>query len=95
VAAGEHTEAPWRAHGRTPGKATSAAGVEGGTRGEREGESRTAARQDSAQGRWPALATEGVQRKKKGKRDQGLICKTLKAQGSNCKLKILTDLRIK
>jgi hypothetical protein len=38
---------------------------------------------------------EGVQRKKKGKRSQGLICKTLKAQGSVCKLKIPTDLRIK
>jgi hypothetical protein len=40
-------------------------------------------------------AEEGVQRKKKGKRSQGLICKTLKAQGSACKLKIPTDLRIK
>jgi hypothetical protein len=38
---------------------------------------------------------EGVQRKKKGKRNQGLFCKTLKAQGSICKLKILTDLRTK
>jgi hypothetical protein len=36
VAAGEHTEAPWRTHGRTSGKATAAAGV-GGTRGEGEG----------------------------------------------------------
>jgi hypothetical protein len=34
VAASERTGAPWRAHGRTPGKATAAAGV-GGARGER------------------------------------------------------------
>jgi hypothetical protein len=45
--------------------------------------------------RGEAGRAEGVQRKKKGKRNQGLICKTLKAQGSTCKLKIPIDLRIK
>jgi hypothetical protein len=45
--------------------------------------------------RGEAEGAEGVQRKKKGKRNQGLIWKTLKVQGSLSKLKILTILKIK
>jgi hypothetical protein len=49
VAAGERSEAPWRAHRRTPGKATAAAGVGGDAWGESRqelngGEGRAAAR---------------------------------------------------
>jgi hypothetical protein len=65
--------------------------------------SRTAVRQGGqgqgrcsvAGARGEAGKSRGVQRKKKGKRSQGLICKTLKAQGSAGKLKIPIDPRIK
>jgi hypothetical protein len=86
---GQRGEATAAARGRAT-RGERAAGVErrrgrAGTRGD--------ALSPAPEVKWGRAG--GVQRKKKGKRDQGLICKTLKAQGSIGKLKIPSDLRIK